>query len=956
MPANDDVAPLTKPSKRLQWKEKLFSKDKTKGTSDEQIEDFLNSSSSSVMFQPNVFSSDALPAPSLPNLAPVMPPPALSSAAVDIPIPPSRRPPSLQSPSRLWPSIPDLCPPSYKSSSSVAAAIPPARRGGYLKSAFKSRYPKHASVTFSSREPELIGEGGDDADLPPIEITSFRGHGCYDYQQDSPPLSLPRLMAVVSLGDDGDDEPPSRSASGESRLSFRASAESNSFAQQIRAKMQAEEGRVLQGVHHPPRSSDDVDDDTTSPLSTSPSYPDTASRGMTSAGSPPKTMESEYQAFRPASRDTDLSWGSGSYLLPRSTEYQAFRPGSRDNTCSSWSSSSCPLPHLQQPSLQSRDPVMSAQRAPISQFQAPAMQPRDPFRNAKRAPLPQLQPPAPQTLDVSMSVATPQAPQRPSTASAYDELNEYTSQYMDLFAIKAEESKPLLETSLSEWIRAATWWYLCGKKQLEAHARSRSSSRLSAKLQAVLDLGKALWICNEIVPQHHELLGYGDMSLDTLISVSSKAGDTRLSGLLGQRQVIINHLHSLSVSIKRNNIIASAMGSDHADTSVWVRYPFFAPDVAAVLSGLTSRSMLLGTGNTSGGMMAVGDTLMFFSYGTLFVDVMVSSRDDDDDELQQDYLLPCVLSIIRDRNDWYVSAAITSQNELVNVLVQSDRKLGPTWQDVHFDIDTQSMQIKLPRGFTLDVVFHEDDFKVLWNIVRYTKETEASLQPKAGEVAVFTHILKTLQYIDPGPIKTFPSELTEGCKVRLFERTITLSQSTGTRNAHRGFRLAVVTNSKVKTLSNFQHILGRDAPIVFGLLRGEEGVPALMLKVTEDGRTRSIVLGFHDVDERTTLQSLLLGLAMDNTEEKTAADLGIRSYSIEDNGLQFPAGKVSVIDENQAAPAHMYGPTILSEHLRIFIASEFGSVTDRVNLGMPGVFFFFFFLLCFLVSTVLIIV
>jgi hypothetical protein len=78
--------------------------------------------------------------------------------------------------------------------------------------------------------------------------------------------------------------------------------------------------------------------------------------------------------------------------------------------------------------------------------------------------------------------------------------------------------------------------------------------------------------------------------------------------------------------------------------------------------------------------------------------------------------------------------------------------------------------------------------------------------------------------------------------------------------------------------------------------------------------------------------------------ETKTREFQFRSYAIEEPGdaaggrapithLQFPAGNAAVIDQEHAFVDHGYGPTILSEHLRAFIATEWGSVTDRINLG-----------------------
>ncbi|KAK5681997.1 hypothetical protein LTS12_029239, partial [Elasticomyces elasticus] len=229
--------------------------------------------------------------------------------------------------------------------------------------------------------------------------------------------------------------------------------------------------------------------------------------------------------------------------------------------------------------------------------------------------------------------------------SAFVEFQDFVTRYSDIFRLTAESVKPLMETSLVEWMRCAMWWFLRGRKALEAYARTRPSSSspgISPRgspldpRQAVLDLGKALWINEAIFTQHEELTRYGEMSVDALQDVAASIGDRQLGDILSLHQGILNHLRSLAMSIKRNNILANIAMSEtepaeHLEISLWVRYPFFAPDVSAVLSG-AARSMLVDrSGNTPSmmTMMPLSDTPRYFSYGTMFVDVCVSSTEDD---------------------------------------------------------------------------------------------------------------------------------------------------------------------------------------------------------------------------------------------------------------------------------------------------------------------------------------
>ncbi|KAE8353860.1 hypothetical protein BDV28DRAFT_99329 [Aspergillus coremiiformis] len=945
MPTDDpfaflgDTTPDRKPTTKPRWREKLFSKDKqNKGAvgrdseggvgTDQQIESFLAPvRSKSVSYgsygaHSTAGASRGLPTPRL-----------------DV--------------SQRWQS---------SSSNDVSDASPVAKPSSatdnYPPMSFPRAPPKKSArkglrVRFAEKAPEVIGEGGDESEAPTMVISKNRerrrnqvsnqpGNIPDSRQPMLPPLQLDSLtgdallsrhqrtksqdkidtdatkalflkssqdadfLMTLSLGQPG------------SRVSFRASPESSSFAQRVRDRMQAEEGRALQHRYQdPPSPRNDKEALGPAPV----------------AAAAPGSPGSEYET-PPISEDeaepTDNPFRNPSppSRWPVSLPEKSTLPSGLVPTSTTMSAS----PPKSQPV--SKDSTTDTPGRPSS---------RD-NRNTPRNP---------QLPKMSLRSIANQFGE-----VAFTDLKAFVARHENAIRHDAEGKKPIMDYSLTEWVRAAVWWFMRGKKTLETHARSRppsSSSRpqqsnhMESAKQAVVDLSKALWICENITPKHNELARYGAMSVDALLAVASTTGNKQLADLLSLHQTLLNHLRSLAMSIKRNNIIASidATGGERiqVDARMWLKYPAFAPDVTAILSGTATRSMLVdksGKGHTLAQTMPLGDTSQYFSYGSMFVKVMVSSSEDG---THHEEPLPCVLSIIRDRADWCVFASITSQSELVNVMIQSDKKRGPTWKDVNWRVRSNFMQVKLPRGFQLDVMFQEDDFKNLWNIVQYTQQTEASLQPKSEETTIYENTLKVFQYMDPSSSKAFPAEPIERCRVRLFERSMTVTEGTGSRSVHQGYRIVVLTSPKVKTLSNIGHTIGHNVPIVFGLLRGENGAPALMLKVKQDGRSRSMLMTFHDVEERTTLHSLLLGMTTKEGEIKTS-DIPIRAYSIEQpadrsNGqpetthLQFPAGSVSVIDQEHALVDHQYGPTILSEHLRAFIATEWGSVTDRINLG-PG--------------------
>ncbi|KAJ5631848.1 uncharacterized protein N7484_011948 [Penicillium longicatenatum] len=975
MPADDPFAFLPaeqpKPVKKTSlWREKLFSKDKNKGAvADRQIEDFLASNrpraespiatKADPSQPPPTVSTHRIPSShDVSNAPPPQPPSATESYVAFSPIAEAQHQYS-QKPQQSQPHLPQQ------------SQLPQQPQPLQLSRTKTRRKNKGLRVGFSDRAPEVIGEGGDESEAPTIEI-SWSRQRARDRQatqvkrapsrSPNPSRDVPSLRVNTSLGDGDEANLPQDLQSGTSpsrrplvenssdtdllntlhitkpgsRLSFRGSSDSHSFAERVRNQMQVEEARALHNRYDDGSSPVDDDEYENDDLS-SPVQPSHSPHSR----SPHSTHESE------SLYETPVSYTSNAPSV-KSIVHSIRHPPSPavSRTATNLSPVDPRLPSQLTPGSPGTvvpTPPKFAQAAPAAPPQALAHETStrnqlgasETTREPSRSP----QPPKFSLRNVAAQVGD----------TAFADFKGYAARYDSLLQLAAESVKPLMETSLAEWIRAAIWWFLRGKTRLETYARTRANCPPSYAKQAVVDLGKALWINENVVPAHPELSRYGQqMGIDALLAVANTTGDKEMVDLLSLHQTILNHLRSLSMSIKRNNIIALIDEDDaspnHLDTSVWLRYPFFAPDVSAVLSGSATRSMLAdkpGKTPSMAYMMSLGDTARYFSYGSMFVQASVSSSEDD----SQQYAMPCCLAIIRERSDWYVFAAITSQSQLVNIMIQSDRKQGPTWDDVEWQARSYSMRVKLPRGFELDVMFKEEDFKTLWNIVKYTQKSEASLAPEAGETVVYENTVKMFQYMDPGTTKAFPPEPLERCRIRLFERSVTIKEGTGTRNAHRGFRLTVLTSPKVKTLSHVKHILAHGTPVVFGLLRGEDGSPALVLKVTEDGRTRSMLLTFHEVEERTKMHAVLLGMIPRELESKSR-EIPLRSYAIEEPAdqasgrsavthLQFPAGNVFVIDQTHSYVDHGYGATILSENLRAFIATEWGSVTDRINLG-PG--------------------
>ncbi|EEP76828.1 conserved hypothetical protein [Uncinocarpus reesii 1704] len=829
-------------SKARKWRDKIFSKEKdaSKAARDAQIDDFLGS-------------SRRLPSQSQPRIPPR---PGVPSPRIDVSI--SQRPRDANAPQ-----------------SSTDAFFRPQN----LQSPVKRRRRKGLTVKFCNDPPQIMGEGGDEADAPTKDMiavyrtrsnssaSTFTDTSDFSPIDDHSPSdthpsrhAIPPTIAIQSQSpvEDPTWRPPliqnshdsdfllslGEAARG-SRLSLRQSSDPNSFARRVQAKMRADEGRAFQNRR----------DD---------------------RGESPTELASPLQTTAP-------QLGSDP---PRSEE--------KSSTPSFWSSVLNALPDETKSTLRASPPSGPS----ISPSPTPTSNPPATYQPSR--PPPYLKSPESSTASTQFqsynedkeSSSLPKNLRNVATAvgdTALADFSDYVGNFGQLFSLAAESAKPSMETSLVEWVRACVWWFLKGRGELEAFMRSRpsssgaSSAQSDQSQQAVVNLAKAWWINQSIIPQHPELARFGRVSTDAMLSVAKNMGDLRVAHLITLHQNMIGHLRGLALSMKRHSMLPS--GNDapsllqSVDTSIWIKYPFFAPDISAILSGSFSKSMLVDTSTKQadlGDVMPMGDSSRYFCYGRMFVDARISSGEDSSQEIA----IPCMLSITRNRQDWNVIATITSQSELVNIAIQPDKNQGPTWADVDWQVRACSMRLRLPRGFELNVHFKQPDFNMLWKIVEYSRKVEASLQPEAGEKAIFEDILEIFQYVDPRPNKAFPPEPSPRCRIRLFKKAVKITEGTGTRQSHRGYRFVAVTSPKVKTLTSVSHHLGSGHPVVFGYLRGDNGAPALMLKA-EDGDTMcSMILTFSDDEQRTKMHSLLLGIVPTDFEFQTS-EIALKSFSIE---------------------------------------------------------------------------
>ena len=542
---------------------------------------------------------------------------------------------------------------------------------------------------------------------------------------------------------------------------------------------------------------------------------------------------------------------------------------------------------------------------------------------------------------------------------ALEDFGARVQRFYEVFRLGITAFSSLTDISIVQWIRTSAWWFLKGRQELESAVRGRPRSFDESSIsndkvlprdlkQAYLDLAKAWWITKVIVPDHPDLKKYGDASTSSLVAIVSSFGNVELTEAIEVYLGIIASMRALSVSMKRNNKLPPDDFEIQALVSrVWIPYPTLSTSVQSLLSARDPKSLVDGRSHAIGTCfpIAVGDTKDHFSYGNMFVE---ASLDDGQDQIH----LPCIITILRERSSWSLDFTMASQDGQVNILIQNDKNAGLTWEDVRWKTKMQVMQIALTGGFEIEVQFSEKDFKSIWGIRDYTQKILKGFQCGKTEKFVFETSTRSFQYFSPKGSQVFPTEPIKDCKMRVFEKTVAFMEGSGQRRVHDGHRLIVVTPPSVKTLSSMTHDLGKQTPILFSYLRGEEGAPAILLRSPKSSLDSSMVLTFYRSSERKVFHALLDGTSMTDNE-RCSPCMPLKSFSVlakpaisekpADGSSCIPSEtllvgfrwhQLRVLSKNRDEQDHGGLSVVRSENLRVWADCDIGTFVDRINLGI----------------------
>ncbi|KAL9579979.1 MAG: hypothetical protein Q9212_004768 [Teloschistes hypoglaucus] len=493
------------------------------------------------------------------------------------------------------------------------------------------------------------------------------------------------------------------------------------------------------------------------------------------------------------------------------------------------------------------------------------------------------------------------------------------------------------DLTLWQWVMAASWWFLRGRSMLETAVRSKSQidavdepnqASIPRQLkQAYVDLAKAWWIVSQMIPERwtevRESQHEGPVPASAVIQrlVNAKTAEPVQVHLS-----ITSNLRALCMSMKKNGRMPPYnLELQGLDARIFLTYQNLSPSAARLLShSVVSISFF---------PIPVTDTESYFNYGRMFVDVVV-----DQAKVESPIRMACLLSILRHRKSRDITIVVASQDDQVNFVIQPDVTQGLSWQDVQWDIQKRCMSLNLRADIGVHIEFAEGDFKTLWGIHDHSRAVQKASRSTRTELLVFEDVLPSCQWFDQGNTAAqFPAGPIEGCKLHLFECFAVLKESLSERRVHNGFRLVVVTPPKVKKLAYVSLNLGKQIPIVFSYLRDGQGASAMLLKTSKSSRDPYVVISFHKSEKRDEVFSLLSGTAMTSNEQPSAT-LSLAGLSVDLHAGEPSADLARALERFNARGLKIFRPrSQLTHHgdlnLRIWIEGDTGCFTDRMKLG-----------------------
>ncbi|KAJ4299577.1 hypothetical protein N0V90_004823 [Kalmusia sp. IMI 367209] len=862
---------------------------------------------------------------------------------------------------------------------------------------------ENTSPVLSRKVPDLPPTREEEEEFRPKPLSRTQT-GWSEHAGDSDNEPVPAVPRLPEMKEAEAESPLDTKALLAERYLQSEPTDPNSFSARVIHKMRADEGKVLQEAAQ--KGTDEYKRDSAS--STSSFQPGSVQSSVLPVGTPPTTVSTLAGRTPPrlAARDPVAPSGSPQQALDVEDPYRSRargpspgrrpmppgtfpldtdpRPSSSSsaNTMPSAASRTRASPHelysaatntsvQQTPSTLEKQPFSALSQTSI--VPTPPQFERPNFNSPPQGEQPPAPPPHREMPPQSAPPPGNQIPQRPRQEPApsaplarsdtrvqadiaFNDFGERVEHMRGVFQLMAQLNGQIYDHPPTIWLRVASWWFLKGRAAMEIAIRNRprtAESQPERLIQAHVDLAKTWWILTEVVQNHPKLPKYGDQQMESQAKAAREAGDEPSAETYETHDAILSALKMLLGSMKRHQSMPPTQALIQGQQQdIWETYPKFAPDAASVLSAASAKLIVAdGAQQRISPMkfMPVSDSKTDFCYFRMFAQVSLSTDDPDTDRAP----FSVVVSVLRPRENFNVKLAISSQTELVNILVGPSADLGATWRDVQWRSKASGFSLQLRHGFVLNVNLTESEFRSLWSIVDHTNRVESALRERSDEQVACVMTLREGSYKDPTNPSVYPVEPVRGSKLHLFEKFDLSSEGTGKRKLHRGYRLVMVTHPRNRTVGFVTHEVNtKQEPLNFAYMTEPDQAPSMVVRLREEMSDKRVKICtmrmvFSDSKDRNHIFGLLTSM---NTgeEEKIFAQVPLKAYNIEsaDPAEGFSQSGSNVLDKLQWLEAKTMNqnpdivglesaPTVMSESLRILCRHSAGVFSDRMNLG-PG--------------------
>lgn len=434
-----------------------------------------------------------------------------------------------------------------------------------------------------------------------------------------------------------------------------------------------------------------------------------------------------------------------------------------------------------------------------------------------------------------------------------DALHDFDMRMRSVYDIfRSSASTQEASITFCAWTLSAAWWFIKGRMELENAVRNRSKNLPKADMlqasqparslvQAYIDLAKAWWIVKEIIPVHPEMMKYGNASISSMTAIVESFGDRRLAQLVQSNVEIIANLRALTMSMKRNNTLPpGSCDTKGSDLRILLDHPRLSASIVQLVCNDCQGSPI----HAEGFPIPVGDTTRHFVLSRMFGRLCPASRHGGSDETR----LTCLISMMQSKMTGKLEIFIASQDGQVNFAIRTEKETASDyiWDKVQRVLPLHAILLPASQKIDLKITFQETDFWTFCAICDQSSGVYKDFGKREDENLVFECTLGHFERLEmPNEPGGFPQGSIEDCKSRLYARKKVVAAGNGRRVIHQGYRLVILTPPTLKHIRILSAAFNGDQAVLFNYWLQEAGL-TLTLRRPE---SPSLLLAFRNQED-----------------------------------------------------------------------------------------------------------